>query len=154
MKKKWLKRFLFAFQVFWNLTCQIPVSTYNFTFALCGRLTFKRKMASARRHLALFICFVQFIVCLLASNLTATSQARKRPLYIGSMAPMTGKKAWWGAGIPLAIEMAFEDINARNDILKEYRLQLVARDTQVRYRTCLFKHWIALYPPDKSLSSG
>lgn len=48
------------------------------------------------------------------------------------MAPMTGKKAWWGAGIPLAIEMAFEDINARNDILKEYRLQLVARDTQVR----------------------
>lgn len=55
------------------------------------------------------------------------------------MAPMTGKKAWWGAGIPLAIEMAFEDINARNDILKEYRLQLVARDTQVRYRTCLFK---------------
>lgn len=145
---------MFAFQVFWNLTCQIPVSTYNFTFALCGRLTFKRKMASARRHLALFICFVQFIVCLLASNLTATSQARKRPLYIGSMAPMTGKKAWWGAGIPLAIEMAFEDINARNDILKEYRLQLVARDTQVRYRTCLFKHWIALYPPDKSLSSG
>lgn len=87
-------------------------------------------MASARRHLALFICFVQFIVCLFASNLTATSQARKRPLYIGSMAPMTGKKAWWGAGIPLAIEMAFEDINARNDILKEYRLQLVARDTQ------------------------
>ena len=67
---------------------------------------------------------------------------------------MTGKRAWWGAGIPLAIEMAFEDINARNDILKEYRLQLVARDTQVRYRTCLFKHWIALYPPDKSLSSG
>lgn len=89
-------------------------------------------MASARRHLALFICFVQFIVCLLVSNLIATSQARKRPLYIGSMAPMTGKKAWWGAGIPLAIEMAFEDINARNDILKEYRLQLVARDTQVR----------------------
>jgi len=48
------------------------------------------------------------------------------------MAPMTGKRAWWGAGIPLAIKMAFEDINARNDILKEYRLQLVARDTQVR----------------------
>ena len=89
-------------------------------------------MASARRHLALFISFVKCIVCLLAANLTATSHARKRPLYIGSMAPMTGKRAWWGAGIPLAIEMAFEDINARNDILKEYRLQLVARDTQVR----------------------
>ena len=54
-----------------------------------------------------------------------------RPLYIGSMAPMTGERAWWGAGIPLAIEMAFEDINKRSDILKEYKLSLIQRDTQV-----------------------
>ena len=54
-----------------------------------------------------------------------------RPLYIGSMAPMTGRRAWWGAGIPLAIEMAFEDINKRSDILKEYKLSLIQRDTQV-----------------------
>lgn len=58
--------------------------------------------------------------------------AHERPLYIGSMAPMTGKKSWWGAGIPLAIEMAFEDINKRSDVLKEYKLILVQRDTQVR----------------------
>ena len=55
----------------------------------------------------------------------------QRPLYIGSMAPMTGRRAWWGAGIPLAIEMAFEDINKRSDILKEYKLSLIQRDTQV-----------------------
>ena len=47
------------------------------------------------------------------------------------MAPMTGERAWWGAGIPLAIEMAFEDINKRSDILKEYKLSLIQRDTQV-----------------------
>ena len=44
---------------------------------------------------------------------------------------MTGKRAWWGAGIPLAIEMAFEDINARSDVLQGYRLKLIRRDSQV-----------------------
>lgn len=44
---------------------------------------------------------------------------------------MTGKRAWWGAGIPLAIEMAFEDINGRSDVLRQYRLELIRRDTQV-----------------------
>ncbi|RMX39594.1 hypothetical protein pdam_00004029 [Pocillopora damicornis] len=43
---------------------------------------------------------------------------------------MTGKRAWWGAGIPLAIEMAFEDINKRDDILRDYELKLISRDTQ------------------------
>lgn len=47
------------------------------------------------------------------------------------MAPMTGKRAWWGAGIPLAIKMAFEDINKRDDILRDYELKLISRDTQV-----------------------
>ena len=47
------------------------------------------------------------------------------------MAPMTGRRSWWGAGIPLAIEMAFEDINKRSDILKEYKLSLIQRDTEV-----------------------
>lgn len=58
--------------------------------------------------------------------------AHERPLYIGAMAPMTGSRSWWGAGIPLAIEMAFEDINKRSDVLKEYKLILDQRDTQVR----------------------
>ena len=107
--------------------------SYISIFARCGRLTFKTKMASAQRNLAILICLVKCIVYLLAANLTevAASQPPKRPLYIGSMAPMTGKRAWWGAGISLAIEMAFEDINVRNDVLRDYRLQLVARDTQV-----------------------
>lgn len=61
-----------------------------------------------------------------------------RSLYIGSMAPMSGDRAWWGAGIPLAIEMAFEDINKRSDILKEYKLNLIPRDTQVSSIVVLF----------------
>ncbi|KAL9969178.1 hypothetical protein ACROYT_G021363 [Oculina patagonica] len=56
--------------------------------------------------------------------------AHERPLYIGAMAPMTGNRSWWGAGIPLAIQMAFEDINKRSDVLKEYKLILDQRDTQ------------------------
>lgn len=62
------------------------------------------------------------------SNITA----HERPLYVGSMAPMTGNRSWWGAGIPLAIEMAFEDVNKRSDVLKGYKLILAQRDTQVR----------------------
>lgn len=67
-----------------------------------------------------------------AANLQNITAQQERPLYIGSMAPMTGNRSWWGAGIPLAMEMAFEDINNRGDVLKEYKLILVQRDTQVR----------------------
>lgn len=79
----------------------------------------------------LTVYFVQGIVSSLSANTSQSTELLVRPLYIGSMAPMTGNRAWWGAGIPLAIEMAFEDINARNDVLKGYKLELIRSDTQV-----------------------
>ncbi|XP_068754986.1 gamma-aminobutyric acid type B receptor subunit 2-like [Montipora capricornis] len=76
------------------------------------------------------VCLAQGIVVLSAANSRHDSQIQKRQLYIGSMAPVSGKRAWWGGGIPLAFQMAFEDINKRNDVLGAYNLKLVGSDTQ------------------------
>ena len=67
----------------------------------------------------------------LLSNVHA--QSAKVPLYVGSMAPLSGKRAWWGAGITAAMQMAFEYINNRSDILPSYELRLLADDTRVRF---------------------
>lgn len=79
--------------------------------------------------------FPFLVQCAIYEQLVAADLAnitvQKRTLYVGSMAPMTGNRAWWGAGIPLAIQMAFEDINKRSDILKDYELELISRDTKV-----------------------
>ena len=93
------------------------------SYSLC-----KMEFASSR-WIVTFACLAAQGVIHAVSLKNSTTQGR--PLYIGSMAPMTGRRAWWGAGIPLAIEMAFEDINKRSDILKEYKLSLVQRDTEV-----------------------
>lgn len=60
------------------------------------------------------------------------AQSNKIPLYVGSMAPLSGKRSWWGAGITAAMKMAFEYINNRTDILPSYKLTLLANDTKVR----------------------
>lgn len=44
------------------------------------------------------------------------------------MVLMSGDRVWWGVGILLVIEMVFEDINKRSDILKEYKLSLILCD--------------------------
>lgn len=64
--------------------------------------------------------------------LAQAQPSAKVPLYIGSMAPLTGKRAWWGAGITAAMQMAFEYINNSSDILPSYELRLLANDTKVR----------------------
>lgn len=68
-------------------------------------------------------------LCLLVH---AQVQPSKVPLYIGSMAPLSGKRAWWGAGITAAMQMAFEYINNSSHILPSYELRLLANDTKVR----------------------
>ena len=65
-------------------------------------------------------------------SLAQTQPSAKVPLYIGSMAPLTGQRAWWGAGITAAMQMAFEYINNSSDILPSYELRLLANDTKVR----------------------
>lgn len=72
---------------------------------------------------------------LLGSLLTvaqAKSQSSKVSLYVGSMAPLTGRRSWWGAGITTAMQMAFELINNRSDILPYFELKLLENDTRVR----------------------
>ena len=80
---------------------------------------------------------------LLGSLLTvaqAKSQSSKVSLYVGSMAPLTGPRSWWGAGITTAMQMAFELINNRSDILPYFELKLLENDTLVR----AIEYWIRL----------
>lgn len=65
-------------------------------------------------------------------TLAQAQLSTKVPLYIGSMAPLSGKRAWWGAGISAAMQMAFEYINNSSDILPSYEMRLLANDTKVR----------------------
>lgn len=69
-------------------------------------------------------------LCLLAVR--AQVQPSKLPLYIGSMAPLSGTRAWWGAGITAAMQMAFEYINNSSHVLPSYELRLLANNTKVR----------------------
>lgn len=64
--------------------------------------------------------------------LAQAQPSTKVPLYIGSMAPLTGKRSWWGAGITVAMQMAFEYINNSSDVLPFHELRLLANDTKVR----------------------
>ena len=70
----------------------------------------------------LSLCFVAIV----------HAQSNKIPLYVGSLAPLSGKRSWWGAGITAAMKMAFDYINNRTDILPSYELTLLANDTKVR----------------------
>jgi len=62
--------------------------------------------------------------------LAQAQPSTKVPLYIGSMAPLTGKRSWWGAGITVAMQMAFEYINNSSDVLPFHELRLLANDTK------------------------
>jgi len=44
---------------------------------------------------------------------------------------MSGKSAWWGLGISVAAEMAFEIINNNSNILSDYKLVLLKNDSRV-----------------------
>jgi ABC-type branched-subunit amino acid transport system substrate-binding protein len=70
----------------------------------------------------LLSCLMQYCFALVA----------KQPLYIGSISPLTGKSRWWGRGIPLAAEMAFDMINKDTRILNDYELRLISNDSRVR----------------------
>ena len=64
---------------------------------------------------------------------TATTTANDtRPLYIATLVPITGRAGWFDH-VPAAMEMAVEDLNALNNLLPGYRLELVIGDTQVSH---------------------
>ena len=73
------------------------------------------------RPMLVFVCFPTLVF----------TQSSKTPLFVGSMAPLSGSRSWWGSGITVAMEMAFEYINNRTDILPAYELKLLKNDTRV-----------------------
>ena len=59
-------------------------------------------------------------------------RAEIKPINIMGLLPMTGEK-WSGGGACLtATHMALRHVNERDDILKDYRLDLTWRDGKVR----------------------
>lgn len=72
---------------------------------------------------------VSFVVLFV---LICWTKAEKRDLRLLGLLPMTGN-GWSGGGSCLpAVEMALEDINAREDILKDYILTYKWIDSEVR----------------------
>lgn len=71
-----------------------------------------------------FVLFVMIIYELNVENLL-NKIGQRMILYVGLMVFMIGKRVWWGVGILLVIEMVFEDINKRDDILRGYELKLI-----------------------------
>lgn len=60
-------------------------------------------------------------------------QAEIKTLNIMGLLPMSGEK-WSGGGACLtAAEMALRHVNGRNDVLKDFKLDLHWRDGEVRY---------------------
>lgn len=56
----------------------------------------------------------------------------KKELYIGAFLSMTFEDSGWlAAGSLPAIQIAFEDVNNSTDILKDYELKMVLKDTKV-----------------------
>lgn len=57
---------------------------------------------------------------------------KNRTIYIGAMGPIAeSRHITWGAGIIESMKLAIDIINRRSDILPEYKLQLVPRNTKV-----------------------
>lgn len=54
----------------------------------------------------------------------------KIPLYIGAYFSFGG--GWDCSGIIVAVQLALDHINERDDILSEYELKMIFNDTQVR----------------------
>ena len=59
----------------------------------------------------------------------SSTKGGKIPLYIGGLLPFSG--GWDGSGLVPGIDLALEQVNAREDLLVDYELKIVWNDTQV-----------------------
>ena len=63
----------------------------------------------------------------------------KETLYIGGLFGLdTSRGGWNSAGIIPAVQMAIDEINNSSDILKDYHLELLIKDSQVSKRNDIF----------------
>ena len=62
----------------------------------------------------------------------------KETLYIGGLFGVdTSRGGWNSAGVIPAVQMAIDEINNSSDILKDYYLELLIKDSQVGKRTII-----------------
>lgn len=69
--------------------------------------------------------------------LFSTPYEGKTPLYIGAILPYS-KDGWIGAfgrQSVVGTKLAVKDINERNDVLEDYELKVIYRDSMVRYNS-------------------
>lgn len=58
----------------------------------------------------------------------------KETLYIGGLFGIdTSRGGWNSAGIVPAVQMAIDEINNSSEVLKDYHLELLIKDSQVNY---------------------
>ena len=75
------------------------------------------------QRVILIVCGLSFVTCVLAE---------KQVLYVGALMELSNH--WYENYInffPTIIEHVFEEIENRTDILADYSLQLITKDTQV-----------------------
>ena len=71
------------------------------------------------------------VLALIWAAQVLTVKAELKDINVMGLFPMTGEN-WPGGGACLpAVEMALRQVNARDDILKGYRLNLIWGDTKV-----------------------
>ncbi len=72
------------------------------------------------------------LVLTILLSLQICESMKNKTLTIGAIFPMSGSWAGGKACLP-AVEMAQEDVNARLDILPEYKLDMKYNDSKVKF---------------------
>lgn len=78
-------------------------------------------------------------------------QQKLQTLYIAGLFPLTGTGGWiGGSGCLPAAEMALDDVNARQDLLPGYKLELTYKDSQCNPgKAARFMYDLIYHPPKK-----
>lgn len=85
----------------------------------------------------------RYVFLLLAISLCCQT---KETLYIGGLFGLdTSRGGWNSAGIIPAVQMAIDEINYSSDILKDYQLKLLIKDSQVSKTNVFLEHFKATY---------
>jgi gamma-aminobutyric acid type B receptor len=80
-----------------------------------------------------------------------SGKQKLQTLYIAGLFPLTGTGGWiGGSGCLPAAEMALDDVNARQDLLPGYKLELTYKDSQCNPgRAARFMYDLIYHPPKK-----
>uniref|UniRef100_A0A6G1S9V3 Gamma-aminobutyric acid type B receptor subunit 2 n=1 Tax=Aceria tosichella TaxID=561515 RepID=A0A6G1S9V3_9ACAR len=81
----------------------------------------------------------------------SSGKQKLQTLYIAGLFPLTGTGGWiGGSGCLPAAEMALDDVNARQDLLPGYKLELTYKDSQCNPgKAARFMYDLIYHPPKK-----